>query len=67
MAVTGASAETLASGMTVAAQSFGFDLSDLKTAKLMLDQMYAAGNLGNAELENLADIFARVGNNAKTA
>ena len=33
----------------------------------MLDQMYAAGKLGNAELENLADIFARVGNNAKTA
>ena len=67
MAVTGASAETLAGAMGVAAQAFNFDLSNLKTGKLMLDQMYAAGKLGNAELENLADIFARVGNNAKTA
>ena len=53
--------------MGVAAQAFNFDLSNLETGKLMLDQMYAAGKLGNAELENLADIFARVGNNAKTA
>lgn len=67
MAVTGASAETLAGAMGVAAQAFNFDLSNLETGKLMLDQMYAAGKLGNAELENLADIFARVGNNAKTA
>ena len=67
MAVTGASAETLASGMTVAAQSFGFDLSDLKTAKLMLDQMYAAGNLGNAELEIWRIFSPAIGNNAKTA
>ncbi len=67
MAVTGASAEVLAGAMGVAAQAFNFDLSNLETGKLMLDQMYAAGKLGNAELENLADIFARVGNNAKTA
>ena len=67
MAVTGASAETLAGAMGVAAQAFNFDLSNLETGKLMLDQMYAAGKLGNAELEDLADIFARVGNNAKTA
>ena len=67
MAVTGASAEVLAGAMGVAAQAFNFDLSNQETGKLMLDQMYAAGKLGNAELENLADIFARVGNNAKTA
>lgn len=67
MAVTGALAEVLAGAMGVAAQAFNFDLSNLETGKLMLDQMYAAGKLGNAELENLADIFARVGNNAKTA
>lgn len=67
MAVTGASAEVLAGAMGVAAQAFNFDLSNLETGKLMLDQMYAAGKLGHAELENLADIFARVGNNAKTA
>ena len=67
MAVTGASAETLSSAMTVAAQNFKFDLSDVKMAKLLLDQMTKAGDLGNAELEHLADIFARVGGNARNA
>ena len=64
---TGASAETLSSAMTVAAQNFKFDLSDVKMAKLLLDQMTKAGDLGNAELEHLADIFARVGGNARNA
>lgn len=36
-------------------------------AKLLLDQMTKAGDLGNAELEHLADIFARVGSNARNA
>lgn len=67
MAVTGASADTLASAMTVAGATFKFDLSDLKTAKLLLDQMTKAGDLGNAELEHLADIFGRVGGNARNA
>lgn len=67
MAVTGASADTLASAMTVAGATFKFDLSDLETAKLILDQMTKAGDLGNAELEHLADIFGRVGGNAKSA
>lgn len=67
MAVTGASADTLASAMAVAGETFKFDLSDLKTARLLLDQMTRAGDLGKAELENLADIFARVGGNAKNA
>lgn len=67
MAVTGASADTLASAMTVAGATFKFDLSDLKTAKLILDQMTKAGDLGNAELEHLAGIFGRVGGNAKSA
>lgn len=67
MAVTGASADTLASAMTVAGETFKFDLSDIKTAKLLLDQMTKAGDLGNAELEHLADIFSRVGGNARNA
>ncbi|MDR1946594.1 MAG: phage tail tape measure protein [Desulfovibrio sp.] len=67
MAVTGASADTLASSMTVAAQAFKFDLSDTKTAALILDQMTKAGDLGNAELEALSGIFSRVGNSAKNA
>lgn len=67
MAVTGASADTLASSMTVAAQAFKFDLSDVRVATEILDQMTKAGYAGNAELEDLSGIFARVGNNAKTA
>lgn len=67
MAVTGASADVLASGMTVAAQAFKFDLSDVEVARKVLDQMVVAGKLGNAELEDLSAIFARVGNNARSA
>ena len=67
MAVTGASARALASSMTVAAQAFGFDLSNVKTGKQLLDQMTVAGRIGNAELESLSSIFSVVGVNAKAA
>lgn len=67
MAVTGANAQVLAGGLTVAAQAFQFDLSNLQTSKELLDKMVVAGRLGNAELENLSGIFSRVGVNAKTA
>ncbi|HBW09155.1 MAG TPA: phage tail tape measure protein [Pseudomonas sp.] len=36
-------------------------------ARLLLDKMVVAGRAGNAELENLPDIFARVGSNAKSS
>ena len=52
LAVSGASAEQLASAMSVAGEIFKFDLSDLNTAKLLLDQMLVAGRLGNAELKD---------------
>lgn len=67
MAVTGANAEVLAAGMTVAAETFNFDLSKVATATELLDKMTVAGRLGNAELEDLSSIFARVGVNAKRA
>lgn len=67
MAVTGANAERLTGGLTVAATAFQFDLSKPKQASLLLDKMTVAGRLGNAELENLSDIFARVGVNASSA
>lgn len=67
MAVTGSNANTLAAGLTVAAQAFQFDLSRPGQALELLDKMVVAGRLGNAELENLSQIFARVGVNAKTA
>ena len=67
MAVTGANAEVLASAVGVAGEAFKFDLSNPKTALALIDQMTKAGRLGNAELEDLSSIFARVGVNAKSA
>jgi TP901 family phage tail tape measure protein len=65
--VTGASADTLANALTTAATAFKFDLSKPDTATLLLDKMTMAGRLGNAELENLSDIFSRVAVNSRSA
>lgn len=67
MAVTGASADRLTAGLTVAGQAFNFDLSKPGLAASLLDKMTVAGRQGNAELQNLSDIFARVGVNAASA
>lgn len=67
MAVTGARSEVLAGGLTVAARAFQFDLAKPGQALELLDKMTVAGRLGNAELQNLSDIFARVGVNANSA
>lgn len=67
MAVTGAQADALTAGLSVAAESFKFDLSNPGLALSLLDRMVVAGRLGNAELENLSSIFARVGGNASRA
>lgn len=66
-AVTNASETTLAGGLTVAATAYNFDLAKPGLALEMLDKMTVAGRLGNAELEDLASIFARVGVNAVSA
>jgi TP901 family phage tail tape measure protein len=67
MAVSGANSQTLANGLTVAATAFNFDLSKPGMALELLDKMTVAGRQGNAELENLSDIFGRVGVNASSA
>ncbi len=67
MGVSGADAGVLTSGLTVAATAFRFDLARPGQAMLLLDKMTVAGRKGNAELENLSDIFARVGVNAQRA
>jgi TP901 family phage tail tape measure protein len=67
MGVTGAQSEVLTGGLTVAAKAFDFDLTKVETSALLLDKMTVAGRLGNAELEDLAGIFGRVGVNAKRA
>jgi TP901 family phage tail tape measure protein len=66
-AVTGANADTLANAMTTASAAFHFDLSNPQTAQSILDKMTVAGRQGNAELESLSDIVARIGVNAKTS
>lgn len=65
--VTGASEQVLSSGLTVGAANFNFDLAGAGVATQMLDEMTVAGRLGNAELENLSDIFSRVAQRAQTA
>jgi phage tail tape-measure protein len=67
MAVTGSNAQVLSASLSVAAETFDFDLSKPEVAVQLLDQMTTAGRLGNAELEDLSSIFARVGVNAKAA
>lgn len=67
MAVTGANAQVLSGGLTVAATAFQFDLSKPGKALELLDKMAIAGRLGNAELESLSQIFSRVGVNASSA
>ncbi|WP_165682139.1 phage tail tape measure protein, partial [Metapseudomonas otitidis] len=46
---------------------FDIDLSQADQARLLLDRMVVAGRAGNAELENLPDVFARVGPAARSA
>jgi TP901 family phage tail tape measure protein len=65
--VTGADPEILAKGLSVGAATFNIDLEKPGKAIELLDKMTVAGRLGNAELENLSDIFARVGGRAKSA
>lgn len=67
LAVAKTSAEKLGKAMGVAREQFGIDISDKRATEELLDKMVVAGRLGNAELENLPDIFARVGGRAKEA
>lgn len=67
MAVTSASADKLTSALGVASEAYHIDLAQPGQALTLLDKMTVAGRKGNAELENLSDIFARVGVNASNA
>lgn len=66
-AVTSAQVGVLTKGLSVAGAAFQFDLSKPQMALGLLDKMVVAGRLGNAELESLSSIFARVGVNANSA
>jgi TP901 family phage tail tape measure protein len=67
MADSGAQAQVLANGLTVAATAYEFDLSQPGKSLELLDKMYVAGKKGKAELQNLSDIFSRIGVNASMA
>jgi TP901 family phage tail tape measure protein len=67
VAVTGANAESLTAGLTVAAGAFDFDLTKPNQALGLLDKMMVAGRLGTAELGKLSMIFGRVGQSAGMA
>ncbi|MGR9106809.1 MAG: phage tail tape measure protein [Gammaproteobacteria bacterium] len=67
LAVTGANVRALTSGLTVGAKTFGIDLTRVGAAADLLDKFTTAGRLANAEIEDLSDIFSRVGVNAKRA
>ncbi|WP_181297031.1 phage tail tape measure protein [Pseudomonas sp. Q2-TVG4-2] len=67
LAVAKTNADALAKAMGVASKQFDIDLSNTEEARLLLDKMVVAGRAGNAELENLPDIFARIGSNAKSS
>ena len=67
MAVAKANADQLGKAMGVASEQFNVDLTDKTAVTDLLDKMLVAARAGNAELENLPDIFAKVGGRAREA
>ena len=67
MAVSTTDPAQLAKAASVASTFFDVDLTKPEEAEKLFDKMTVAGREGFAELENLPDIFARVGTGAKAA
>jgi TP901 family phage tail tape measure protein len=67
MAVAKTTAESLGKALGVASEFYKFDLANPKEAAMILDKMLVAGRLGNAELQNLPDIFAKIGGASKNS
>lgn len=66
-AVTGADAAILGKAVVAGASAFNIDLNKDGAALALLQKMTVAGRLGNAELENLADLFPKIGQSAQRA
>jgi hypothetical protein len=66
-AVTGADPAILAGALMSGASAYNIDLEKDGAALDMLQKMTVAGRLGRAELENLSDIFPKIGANAQAA
>jgi hypothetical protein len=66
-AVTGADSAILGKAVVAGASAFNIDLNKEGAALDLLQKMTVAGRLGNAELENLADLFPKIGGAASAA
>ncbi|KPA91399.1 Phage-related minor tail protein [Pseudomonas asplenii] len=66
-AVTGADSAVLGKAVVAGASAFNLDLNKEGVALDLLQKMTVAGRLGNAELENLADLFPKIGGAAQAA
>lgn len=66
-AVTGADSAILGKAVVAGASAFNIDLNKEGAALDLLQKMTVAGRLGNAELENLADLFPKIGGAAAAA
>ncbi|WP_282339385.1 phage tail tape measure protein [Pseudomonas sp. PS02288] len=66
-AVTGADSSVLGKAVVAGASAFNIDLEKPGAALDLLQKMTVAGRLGNAELENLADLFPKIGGAASSA
>jgi hypothetical protein len=66
-AVTGADSAILGKAVVAGASAFNIDLNKDGAALDLLQKMTVAGRLGNAELENLADLFPKLGGAASAA
>lgn len=66
-AVTGADSAVLGKAVVAGASAFNIDLNKSGAALDLLQKMTVAGRLGNAELENLADLFPKIGGAAAAA
>lgn len=66
-AVSGADSAVLGKASVAGASAFNIDLNKAGAALDLLQKMTVAGRLGNAELENLADLFPKIGGSAQAA
>lgn len=66
-AVTGSNTSVLGSALMTGASAFNIDLNKKDAALDFLQKMTVAGRLGSAELEDLANLFPRIGGAATAA
>lgn len=66
-AISGADSAVLGKAVVSGSSAFNIDLNREGAALGLLQKMIVAGRLGNAELENLADIFPKIGGAASAA